>query len=174
MKSELSRRLEKIESTPYDMNELEDGIHELRRHLRWFPIYAESLNGLFQLDDTHNPVKAYEPLLQEGIATSKYVNLPAGDREKDPINISKSLYCGLMQLTLDLGALKDAGEPIHFIRDAYVRAGISDDAGAKKAVAKLFVGTADEDEIHKNAHAQYDAMKKNGLVRELRHAVENG
>ena len=175
VKGELTRRLSKLESTPYDMNDLENGIHELRRQLRWFPIYAESLNGLFQLDETTNPVKAYEPVLSADIAQSKYVQLPDAAREQDPINVSKSVYCGLMQLTLDLGALKDSGEPIHFIRDAYVRAGVSRDEGAaEKAVAKLFTGVADEASIHAGAKKLYDAMKKNGLVRELRNAVENG
>jgi hypothetical protein len=172
VRAELSRRLEKIESTPYDMNELEDGIHELRRQLRWFPIYAESLNGVFQLDDTSNPVKAYEPLLKAPIATSKYVNLPPGDRERVTIALPKSVYCALMQLTLDLGALKDTGEPLHFIADAYVRAGLADAAGAKKTVERLFGGVADVRTIHADAHRHYEAMKKNGLVKELRHAVE--
>lgn len=174
VKAELSRRLSKIESTPYDMNELEDGIHELRRELRWFPIYAESLNGLFQLDDTVNPIAAYKDMLTAPIATSKYVNLPSADREKDPVMVPKSVYCALMQLTLDLGTLKDAGEPIHFIRDAYTRAGLGDDKKNHDVVSKLFVGTADEAEIHSGAHKLYEDMKKNGLVRELRHAVENG
>ncbi len=173
VKDELSRRLSKIESTPYDMNELEDGIHELRRDLRWFPIYAESLNGLFQLDDTQNPIAAYKDMLSQPIAASKYVNLPGAEREKNPVELPKSVYCALMQLTLDLGALKDAGEPIHFIRDAYVRAGVGDAHSAHDVVAKLFVGTADEQEIHDGAHALFAAMKSNGLVRELRHAVEN-
>ncbi len=174
VKSELSRRLSKIESTPYDMNELEDGIHELRRDLRWFPIYAESLNGLFQLDATSDPIAAYKDMLTAPIATSKYVNLPCADREKEPVTISKSVYCALMQLTLDLGTLKDAGEPIHFIRDAYARAGLGDEAKNYDVVSKLFVGTANEDEIHSGAHKLYAEMKKNGLVRELRRAVENG
>lgn len=175
VKDELSRRLEKLETTPYDMDQLETGVHELRRQLRWFPIYAESLNGLFQLDDTQNPIKAYEPLLKADIAASKYVQLPDSSREKDSIQIPKSVYCGLMQLTLDLGAAKDAGEPIHFIRDAYVRAGVSKDEGSAKAtVDKLFGGPSAEADVLKNAHRLYDEMKKNGLVRALRHAVENG
>jgi hypothetical protein len=41
-------------------------------------------------------------------------------------------------------------------------------------VAKLFTGVADEAKIHADAHAQYDAMKKNGLIAALRTAVENG
>ena len=175
VKEELSRRLEKLETTPYDMKDLEGGIHELRRQLRWFPIYAESLNGLFQLDDKQNPIKAYEPLLQADIATSKYVQLPDASREKDPIHLPKSVYCALMQLTLDLGGLKDAGEPIHFIRAAYVEAGVSKDAAAaEKTVAGLFGGVTDEHKIHDDAAKLYDAMKKNGLVRELRRAVEAG
>ncbi|MDP2345286.1 MAG: hypothetical protein Q8O67_30360 [Deltaproteobacteria bacterium] len=175
VKEELSRRLEKLESTPYDMKDLQGGVHELRRQLRWFPIYAESLNGLFQLDDKQNPVKAYEPLLKADIATSKYVQLPDASREKDPIQLPKSVYCALMQLTLDLGGLKDQGEPMEFIRDAYVKAGLSKDtASAQKLVAGLFGGVANEHKIHDDAAKLYDAMKKNGLVRELRHAVENG
>jgi hypothetical protein len=175
VKAELSRRLGKLESTPFDMDNLEDGIHELRRQLRWFPIYAESLNGLFQLDETRNPVPAYAPLLQADIAKSKYVQLPDAGREKDPITIPKAVYCALMQLTLDLGALKDSGEPIHFLRDAYVRAGVAKDAAAaEKAVGKLFTGVADEHKIHADAHGLYEAMKKNGLVGQLRQAVENG
>jgi hypothetical protein len=175
VKDELSRRLGKLEETPYDMNNLEDGIHELRRQLRWFPIYAESLNGLFQLDETKNPVPAYEPLLKHEIASSKYVQLPAADREKDPISLPKSVYCALMQLTLDLGALKDSGEPIHFLRDAYVRVGVSKDGtAATSAVEKLFHDVADEQKIHAEAHKLYAGMKQHGLVRELRHAVEAG
>jgi hypothetical protein len=167
---ELARRLSKIESTPYDMNLLEDGIHELRRDLRWFPIYAESLNGLVQLDDT-NPIAAYKDMASAPIASTKYVQLPAADRETSPVNVSKSVYCALMQLTLDLGGLKDSGEPIHFIRDAYVRAGLGDAAKAQDAVGKLFQGVASEHDIHSGAHEQYEAMKRNGLVRALREAV---
>jgi hypothetical protein len=175
VRGELSRRLEKLENTPYNMDELETGVHELRRQLRWFPIYAESLQGLFQLDDKQNPIKAYEPLLQADIATSKYVQLPDASREPDSIAIPKSVYCALMQLTLDLGGVKDAGEPIHFIRDAYVRAGVAKDAASAKAtVHALFGGVADEADIHKKAHALYDGMKQNGLVQALRHAVEQG
>lgn len=175
VKDELSRRLEKLENTPYDMKDLNGGIHELRRQLRWFPIYAESLNGLFQLDDQHNPIKAYEPLLHAEIATSRYVQLPDASREKDAIHLPKSVYCALMQLTLDLGALKDAGEPMEFIRAAYVTAGVSKDAPAAEAtVSRLFGGVSNAHKIHDDAARLYDAMKKNGLVRELRHAVENG
>jgi hypothetical protein len=172
VRAELSRRLEKIETTPFDMNELEDGIHELRRQLRWFPIYAESLNGVFQLDDTTHPIKAYEPMLTQPIATSKYVDLPPSTREQTTISVPKSVYCALMQLTLDLGALKDTGEPVHFIADAYVRAGLADAAGAKRAVDKLFGGAVGVKEVHAAAHRHYEAMQKNGLVQALRRAVE--
>ena len=46
VRSELVRRLEKVADTKYDMHDLQGGLHELRRNLRWFPIYTESVNGL--------------------------------------------------------------------------------------------------------------------------------
>jgi hypothetical protein len=173
VRHELARRLEKLESTPFDMDELENGIHELRRQLRWFPIYAEALSGVFQLNEKQHPVSGYRKLLRAEIADSKFVQLPDGGREQSSIDLSKSLYCGLMQLVLDLGALKDSGEPLHFIRDAYLRAGLApDQKSAAKTVTRLFGDAANEKEIHERAHALYGAMKHNGLVRALRLAVE--
>jgi hypothetical protein len=178
VRKELSRRLEKLENTPHDMDILEDGIHELRRQLRWFPIYAESLNGVFQLNDAINPVPAYEKFLALPIASSKYTSLPGSEREQSPIQLSKSVYCALMQTILDLGGIKDSGEAIHFLREAYVRVGLApDDHAAEKLVDPLFArteGTMAEAEIHATAHALYNDLKKHGLVAQLRSAVENG
>ena len=123
-----------------------------------------------QLDET-NPIAAYKDMASAPIASTKYVQLPAADRETSPVHVSKSVYCALMQLTLDFGGLKDAGEPIHFIREAYVRAGLGDEKKAHDDVAKLFQGVASEHDILSRAHEHYEAMKRNGLVRALREAV---
>lgn len=79
----LGKELKEILETPYDMDQLQGelGMHELRRDLRWFPISVESLDGLVQLDETRNPVKAYEPLLETDLARSKFVRLPDASLE---------------------------------------------------------------------------------------------
>lgn len=174
VRNEMVRRLEKIADTSFDMHNLQGGLHELRRQLRWFPIYAESLNGLVQLDDTKNPVKAYEPLLNVTLATSKYVDLPDDSREAGAIRLSKSLYVALMQLTLDLGGLKDAGEPFEAVALAYLalkKAGTMEEAEQK---VTALAGPRLMNDVHTDADRVYAEMKKNKLVEKLAEGVKNG
>lgn len=176
VRQELIRRLEKLADTSYDMNDLQGGLHELRRQLRWFPIYAEGVNGLVQLDTGRNPVAAYAPMLSTELASSKYVQLPDDSREVGALQISKSLYTALMQLTLDLGALKDTGEPLEALWHAYMatgRAGTLDEARAQVAthLGLTSSGTSKADQlvhdVHTEAHRLYAAMKDNRLVESL-------
>jgi len=168
------RRLEKIATTPFDMHNLQGGLHELRRNLRWFPIYTESLNGLVQLDPTKNPVKAYEPLLNVTLATSKYVDLPDDSREAGAIRISKSLYVALMQLTLDLGGLKDAGEPVEALAHAFLALNKAKTLPEAEKMAEKLTGPRLMNDVHTNADKVYAEMKKNKLVEKLAESVKRG
>ena len=175
LRGELVRRLVKLSDTPFDMNQLETGIHELRRQLRWFPIYTEASNGLLQLDATKNPVKHYEPMLTVQLATSKYVDLPDDSREVDAIHISKSLYTAIMKLTLDLGGVKDAGEPLEYLFSAYQatgRASTLDDA--KTQVFQLIGSDKIDHDVHDNAKKLYAEMKEHKLVEKLAEQVKKG
>ena len=170
VREEIASRLEKLESTPFDMNDLQGGVHELRRQLRWIPIYSEALNGLVHLDDDKNPIAAYAPLLQDPLAQSKYVTLPAPTREQKTIEVPKSLYVAAMKLILDLGAIKDAGEPIEFLVKAFVQSGVTDAAQAHHLVLELVGGAQVEADLHKKAEAAYDEMRKTRLLDALKDA----
>lgn len=175
LRKELVRRLVKLSDTSFDMSQLETGIHELRRQLRWFPIYTEATNGMIQLDETKNPVKHYKPMLQVKLAKSKYVDLPDDSREVDAIRISKSLYTAVMQLTLDLGGVKDAGEPVESLFAAYQATGKArtlDDA--KTQVFKLIGGDKIDHDVHDNAKKLYAEMKEHKLVEKLAEQVKKG
>lgn len=175
LRGELVRRLVKVSDSSFDMGNLDTGIHELRRQLRWFPIYTEASNGLLQLDASKNPVKHYEPMLSFQLATSKYVDLPDDSREVDAIHISKSLYTALMKLTLDLGGVKDAGEPVEALFEAYQATGNArtlDDA--KTQVFKLIGGDKIDHDVHDNAKTLYAEMKDHKLVEKLAEQVKKG
>jgi hypothetical protein len=175
VRDELVRRLTRVADTEFDMRDLQGGIHELRRQLRWFPIYAESVNGLIQLDVEKNPVAAYKPMLDVKLATSKYVDLPNDAREVDAIRISKSLYTALMQLTLDLGGIKDAGEPLEAVYHAWIATGRAEDLDDARAKVLKHIGSDQlERDVHEKASALYAEMKKNKLVEELARSVKKG
>ena len=186
-RKELRRRLGKIqemsELSPseggYDMKQLQGdtGLHELRRNLRWMPIYAEALDGAVQLDAKRNPSKHYKKALGTALADSKYVRLPDADHELDPIAISKSLYVANMQLVRDFGALKDGGEAIEELALAYQAAakedphsGLPQDfVGARLAAEQLLgLDPAAYKDVQERGQAIYDAMRDHKLIKKLR------
>jgi len=120
LQAEITRRLKKFEENALDMNLLQGdfGIHELRRQLRWFPIYATALDGLFTLNSEKHPIKEYEHLLKSELADSKYSQLPAPLRETRPYELSKSLFVANNGFISELGAIKDRGEEIESLEHA--------------------------------------------------------
>ncbi len=172
VRKEFARRLKKMGAVPYKMEELQGdfGVHELRRNLRWIPIYAEALDGLVQHDASVNPVKAYEPLLEKDISSSKYMNLPEGDFEKKPIKVSKSLYAANMTLVGAFGDLKDRGEEVEELALAYKEAGLAPDyESAEQLVLDLLgLDKAEPTTLTDEAGKLYDELSANGLFKAMR------
>ncbi|MCC7442778.1 MAG: hypothetical protein IT285_14175 [Bdellovibrionales bacterium] len=112
----LSKQLKKVDETEYDISILEhgDGVHELRRELRWFLIQARVLNGLvtFRPASEGCDVAELRPLLQQPIAESKYSALPGAGDEPETCGISRCLFIGLVYWVEELGAVKDQAEQI--------------------------------------------------------------
>lgn len=121
---EIARELRKIDEDELDMEELEDGVHELRRDVRWFPIYLTALDGFARLDDASNPVPAYAPMLQSPAATSPYAKLASHDAEPRPVAVSRALYVANTAYIAELGELKDEGQAIEGLAFAIHESGV--------------------------------------------------
>lgn len=169
---ELDRRLKKLEKADLDMGVLQGdtGVHELRRQLRWLPIYAVALDGVFTFAEERHPVRAYEPLLHDEVARSPYARLPSSEREDDPQPISRSLYLRNTQLISELGALKDEGERIEALAFALQGAGLAGDLHAATRDAQALLGLPPDAEatVFARAQAVYDEMRRVGFVRAWR------
>jgi len=147
LKKELHRRLRDAAEREFDMTQLQGdvGLHELRRVLRWFPIYAVSLDGLVQLDAQHHPVARYAELTSAPVAKSTYARLPPSTREKAPMSISQSLFLANTQWIGNLGELKDSGEDIEGFQHALMATGVKDAHQAESRAMKIL--GVDEDSI---------------------------
>lgn len=173
LKERIASEFEEIEKTKFDMNQLEDGLHEFRRQLRWIPIYCEAVDGLVVLDPTATPIAAYAAALQSEMAQSKYVKLPLADREKRPIVVPLSLYTQNMLMIFEFGGMKDEGEHLHALVDALRHAGLAETDAMKQALTALGK-TLDSFNIHARAQVLYDDLAKNGLIRAIRRTIEQG
>jgi hypothetical protein len=110
---ELVRLLKDVKDSRYNFNQLEDGIHEFRRRLRWFPMTIDSLDGLILLRDDPKgacPVPALESLAGTRAATHRYSNPPLSYPASHPCTISRCLLWPVVKTVDEIGRLKDEAE----------------------------------------------------------------
>lgn len=170
--SEIRRRLAKLEETSLDMFELQGdrGLHELRRQLRWIPIYCVALDGLIVTDSASHPIKAYAELLSSDIAKSPYARLPDPVREDNPVAISLSLFLANTHFIAELGRLKDAGEVVEGVEHALLGSGVmrtSVDAH-KEALRVLQRSPEEQYAVHLLAEKLYKELRKRRFFKRLR------
>jgi len=169
---ELRRWLKALAGTPLDMYVLQgnDGLHELRRQLRWLPLYAVSLDGLVVTSDRHNPIEEYRALLTSEVAESPFARLPEPLREDRPIEISRSLFLAATQLISQLGELKDAGEDLEGVGHALIGGGVARSSRAALAQALSALGRTPEQQqdLHARAERLYRGLRRNRYFQRLR------
>jgi hypothetical protein len=108
----LSDRLRKMHAAALSLNmdELESGLHELRRKVRWFSIYAGALEGAVTLDKGAAAPKNWSRYLTEAVVSNKYNVLPEADPECRPIAVPAPLFYAVSWLIADLGDVKDRAQ----------------------------------------------------------------
>jgi len=96
--------------------DIESGLHEFRRKLRWFSIYALVLDGLIQLKESGIEDEGFKKYLQPEIINSPFNILPEPPHDVQPFYINDQLFYAMSWMINETGKLKDAGlreEAIH-------------------------------------------------------------
>lgn len=102
----LSKGWKKGEFNP---DEIEAGIHELRRKLRWLSLYAQVSNGLIQLTGKEEQTEIAKHYVTREILSSPFLKFPKAPEGIRPIEIQFNHFAALSSLIATLGDLKDAG-----------------------------------------------------------------
>lgn len=135
----LIKEMKDLKDTQYDMKILEvgDGVHELRRDIRWVLIEQLGLNGMI-VTKKDCSVPGYANLGEDG----RYTSLRASNLEPNACELSLCLVSAASKAVSDIGNVKDqAEEEVNINGDADV------------------VPVA----LQPQAAALYDAIKKNDL-----------
>ncbi|MEY2931905.1 MAG: hypothetical protein RL033_2654, partial [Pseudomonadota bacterium] len=168
----IRRWLGKVADTSLDMYVLQGnhGLHELRRQLRWLPIFAVSLDGLVITSDEHNPVKEYRALTSSAVAQSPYARLPEPTREDSPIAISRSLFLAVTDLIAQLGEIKDLAEDVQALEHALLGGGVAKTSRDARQQALSLLGRTREQELESQLRAErlYRGLRRNRLFKHLR------
>ncbi len=152
----LSKELGDIAETTYDMKKLEygDGVHELRRDIRWVLMEQTTLNGVVILKDrgTKCPIPAYADILNDqDAASTRYAQLSSSALEPYACKLSPCVVIAAAKAVDDIGEIKDAAE---------------------KAVN--IAGDSDVVPVALQAKAQaiYDEVRKNKLIETFQSEIE--
>ena len=109
----LVEELKSLDSTKFDMGILEEGngVHELRRSLRWILIEMRVLNGLFVFNEKNScAIPEYSSLLNREVSSSGYASLPPSTMGSDSCKIDQCLFLGFVDLVKQIGDQKDIAE----------------------------------------------------------------
>jgi len=107
-RDEASTLHEKIVSGDIDLNLIEDGIHELRRKLRWLGIYSSSLLGKVQHSNA-NEISHLDHYITEENKLFKFNILPLPPDNVETIHFLRGGFYALSLLIDGLGKIKDPG-----------------------------------------------------------------
>lgn len=118
LSAQIEKLLSQFENGELHFNDLEHGIHEFRRKLRWISIYAQVLNGLIQLKKVKDIPAGLLPYLEPEIISSPFNILPKIGKGVKPIEIQAPLFYALSWMIQESGKLKDSGLKIISVNQA--------------------------------------------------------
>lgn len=163
----------KIANKDLDMGDLEGGVHELRRQLRWLPISLIALEGLVTLDtESKGPTAAFEKLKQDPVAQSPFARLPVTEGDNAHIEIPWTLFLALSKAIGDLGKIKDVGQQVEGLAHALHASGMKP-TEALRAAERAFGKPGGAHGVHSQAEAIYVELKDSGLLEALAKAFKD-
>jgi hypothetical protein len=184
MKKNIIDYIKETKSKEFDMDDLEGGIHPLRRHLRWISFMFQTLNifALYHPDSTNvaiagkpylpNPDFPGEPL---DPAAQRYATLKNTGTTLKPIYIYKNVYEYLTLLISELGKAKEVGQRIDRFAHIYRKSGLARNEKEAYAMAEKLASLHPlYMDYRQHAHDLQDGLEKSGLLDELILEVQKG
>lgn len=153
----------------FDFSLIEQGVHEFRRQLRWFSIYAQALDGLIQLQDNPGRATVLAKYLTPDILNSPFNKMPPAKNDLPPIYVAAPDFYAVSWVINEIGILKDEGLRIHALTEAIVETGIKGKSDAEAYAISLSGGNSQNiKDISKRAREITDElMKKEAIIYEL-------
>lgn len=147
---------------------LENGIHELRRKVRWVSIYASALNGMIQLKMVPVLDQELKKYCTKDIIQSPFNKLPQALKELRPITLQSTPFFALSWLIKRLSDIKDSGlrmEAMNLIVDQ----GSFASSKAKELFLNKYVNSLPfaVDELATNAEMEMDGFLYKNRIFEL-------
>ncbi len=151
---------DELRKEKWDIRELQTGLHDFRRRVRWLLIYVQALGNFVSFDG--RPLPAYAEILQDPVAEGKFGQLPEGKRVKFPVLIPREVYLELTKAVDRLGMAKDMGEAKYeWLKHALYKSGAADSKkSAEKMASQMIKEHKDYVPIFKTAESVYEHVRE--------------
>lgn len=117
----------------FDLGDVEQGVHEVRRKIRWLSILPAAVDGLFVREDAdggqNHPLDWYR---KPEVVASPFNNFPRRENVPEPLMLDSSAFLAVSWLIAELGLWKDRGQNAEAILAAWRELGVDD----KQAIAR--------------------------------------
>lgn len=177
---ELAGALEKCEPLDYDPTDLQGGIHEMRRDLRWFLINLRALDGLVVLEPPSSmPLRlnCYSYLATHPIASGRFSRLDPNPKLGWVSSVPTTYFLALGKIVAELGDVKSFAENAEALARALHAAGEAPSpAAARERAIELTAGAGLRvvPDVPKAAARIMDELRDTRLLRRLRRHVRDG
>jgi hypothetical protein len=106
LRDDVLETMARLEDGRINLEEPELGIHELRRRLRWLPIYGLAMDGKIVLDEAtvEGPLSRY---VTPELLAHPYNRLPAHAEEAAPVKLHTGAFLAVSMLIAEIGTIKD-------------------------------------------------------------------
>jgi hypothetical protein len=139
---ELREIEEQCESDTLNLRNLEGGLHELRRRLRWPSVYAAALNGLVVIGAQRAAAPGLTHYFTDAVTGSRHAHLTRNRRVAQPLEINYAHWIALSWLIQELGLLKDQRQWTAALKAALSGSGARPGRGLAQMLGKDFTTAA--------------------------------
>lgn len=132
--------------------DFEEGVHTMRRKLRWISIYGISLGGVVVLKKTRKKYAWEKEFITKTELNSKYNKLPVKKGLKYYIPVNEKAFFALSHVIDQLGVIKDKGLSIEALAKSQEKTGTSIKTNTVLNASRELKIKKTEDALLKKAH----------------------
>jgi hypothetical protein len=125
---------------PKGMETMEEGVHELRRKLRWLSILPQALNGKIQLDTTVKKTASIEKYLTKEVIKSPFNKLPTKGKLQSVAMLNQHAFLAISWMIAELGNIKDQGQTQEELANIYAAVHLQKPESSKLITDKYIDG----------------------------------
>lgn len=150
------------------LTNIESGIHELRRDIRWLSIYPQACKGFLRLKSRRVVSKRFDKYLTNEAINSPFNQLSQATGITEPVLLNQPNFYAVSWLISTLGELKDQGLKLEALAKEWSRIdSITEEQAHILSLKALGSGQATKEQLLFTANTMVKQLNRDGILSDL-------